>query len=784
MHLDAAECWEQWLEARRRQPRLTPAEFAARSAASSEEGRAWVRGMIETALEVEAMRPPSPLVDLPFGERSDLEAVGGPGHSTFVFDRWRLLRELGRGGFGIVYEARDEDDPEAAPVALKVLNPLSFADPGRQRELPREAEVIGRLDHPGIVRLVASGVHEGYAWLASERIEGRPLDALEELGGVERTARALRIARRIAAALAAAHAAGVVHRDLKPTNVLVDEDGDAHLLDFGLARVESQSITASWSTRSAGLSGTPLYMAPEQLSGAAPAGPWTDVHALGLLLLVLVEPQVRDTLGDGRLLLRRLAGRPAVGARTLRSVPPRLRPVIGRCLEVQPVDRYPSAELLGEDLERIERGLAPRHGRPTVPRRGLRAARRHPLTALGLLLLGAAPLALVYELWWMAPMPVHFEALLSGKHLVVDGAEIGVTPLTTRLRPGRHTWSMAFQPSRLALRAAHYEGHFDVPNQRSSAVVVALNYWYETRFLPVGGKLRPMHTAHDQPSPRPPQEAAWVLLALRAGGDEGVREFTVSGIDDLGPQVLPALSCFQLPHGVCELTISADGFAPETVAVDTRGPQMSTLTVELARLAEGEAGFVGRAGGWHTVVLAGPFDHRVRGSIATLENLRPYVEYMRASSTDASIHHPNYYGLIDGTRGGVLGLWVDLPVACGELDVELDSPRSLSVDSWARVDVGPSPDRLVPWIGVGHDFAAAGRTVPPDLPPPRPTARTRARLNERMQGARRLFVRFSLAPAPTGDSYSYGRALFSQTLPLTGPDGRLVWRPALVVRVR
>ncbi|MDP6410796.1 MAG: serine/threonine-protein kinase [Planctomycetota bacterium] len=742
--------------------------------------------MIETAIEIEAMRPPSPLVDLGAGEQLGASLRGRADEGGFDFAGWCLLRELGRGGFGIVYEARPTDDPAAPSVALKVLNPLSFADPARQGELLHEAEVIGRLDHPGIVRLVASGVHEGYAWLASERIEGRPVDRMEVDAGPEGTARVLRVARQVAEALDQAHAANIVHRDLKPANVLVDESGAPHLLDFGLARIESRSITSSWSTQSAGLAGTPVYMAPEQLSGLAPIGPWTDIHALGLLIMIMIQPEARDELSEGCRLLERLAGHSALRPRTLRALPADLRTVVARCLEVQPADRYPSARLVAEDLARLERGLRPRHGRPNLPRRALRAARRHPLYTAFLGGLLATPALLGHELWWMAPVPVHFDALLSGKQLWVDDEAIGVVPVTVNLRPGRHAWSMEFQrpPGDLS-ESGSYNGSFDVPHRRPSAVVVTLNYWLDTQFVPVDGTLKRRKTGLATAPILPPQKAAWVLLALRAVGEDGpVGRFTVSGLDGLGPQILPALSSFQLPHGVRALTISADGFVPETLEVDTEGAEMSTLTVELHPRSQAQAGGGQGTREWHTIALAGPFDSRVRHSIDRLENLRPYVEYMRASAEDASIRHPNYFGLLDGARPGILGLWVDLPVACSEIDIAIDDLRSLTIATWARVDVGPAADRLVPWIGIGRGHSTPANPTPSDLPPPEPSADTHERLNQSMQGARRLYVRFMTHAAPTGNAYSYGRALSSRTLPLNEPDGSLAWNPALVVRVR
>lgn len=807
MPVDAADIWERWSEARREQPDLDPATFAASLATSDEEERQLARGMLETALEVEALRPLSPLVDVsdgapePDGKRMPERASAAPdgvaaspgAHSTvregLVFGPWRILRELGRGGFGIVYEALLVAEPQAPSIALKILNPLSFADPLRQRELLREAAIVGRLHHTHIVRLVDSGVEQGYAWLASERVEGLPLDKLPEVNPAQRAARAITIVRQICDALATAHATGIIHRDLKPANILVDEEGAPHLLDFGLAFEEHASISAS---HSAGLSGTPIYMAPEQLSGLAPAGPWTDIHALGLLFAVMLVPQTADRLADGRRLLKRMAGRQALARRDLRCLPPGPRAIIARCLEPEPADRYPSAEQLSADLARLERGLAPRHGQPSAPRRALRQARRHPLLATALAALLATPLALVHELWWMAPVPVHFNAILSGKQLLVDGELRGLVPITINLRPGHHTWEMVYQPGDDKSRP--YSGTFEVPNRRPSAQVHPLNYWIDTIFVPEDGRLVPGTGAKTKPLP--PSQAAWVLLAVR-GADRLTKDqepgitaissldaISLTGIPGLGSQNLPQLSTFQLPHGIHTLTVGSVGYRSQSIDLNMDSEEMAVLTVVLEPAAPDIAQGTADLGPWHTLAISGPFDKRLVDKIVELDNLRPFVEYMRATDTTLAMHHPNYFGLVDGTRPGVLGFWLDLPVAVTELEIKPLHVPSLNTSSWARIDLGLSPDVTVPWTGYVHSNSAQDSAGQPDLPPMEPSQATHRKLRDTLAGARRIFVRFTTGPAPSGDAYSYGRALFSYTLPIASDSGDLYWAPALEVRVR
>ena len=232
-----------------------------------------------------------------------------------VVGRFELLRELGRGGFGIVYEARDTE--LGRRVAFKALKPGTLASGHDAGWLRDEAETIARLQHPNLVTLFDAGQGPSGPYLILELIEGEALEARLGRGPLP-PAEALRIARAIAAGLAHAHAAGVVHRDLKPGNVLLGPGGAVKLLDFGLAHVFGrQSIEG----------GTRAFMAPEQQRGGDPSAPAVDVFALGVLLHLLltgalppegagrVLPAFRGPLA--RLLAEDPARRPADGAEAL-----------------------------------------------------------------------------------------------------------------------------------------------------------------------------------------------------------------------------------------------------------------------------------------------------------------------------------------------------------------------------------------------------------------------------------------------------------------------------------
>ena len=203
--------------------------------------------------------------------------------------RYRVIRELGRGGMGVVYEAHDAELDRS--VALKVLT-----DP------QSEARTIARLEHPGIVPIHDAGVlPDGRAFYTMKLVRGTRLDAVER----SRT-ELLRIFARVCEAVAFAHANGVVHRDLKPENVMVGEFGEVLVMDWGTTAI----------------AGTPGYMAPEQQRGE-PAGPRTDVHALGAMLAFLIRRS---------------------------PVPRRLTAIVAKAMASDPAERYANAQELGDDV--------------------------------------------------------------------------------------------------------------------------------------------------------------------------------------------------------------------------------------------------------------------------------------------------------------------------------------------------------------------------------------------------------------------------------------------------
>ena len=208
--------------------------------------------------------------------------------------RYQILDRLGEGGMGIVYRALDERLERE--VAIKVLRPDALGAQTARQRFRHEARALSRLNHPGIATLFDFDSQNGTDFLVLEFVPGQTLASVLEHGALPE-ARARTIALGIAEALEAAHELGVVHRDLKPGNVMITPRGRVKVLDFGLARLTGGADPPSWSATTSGdLVGTLPYMAPEQVTNGA-VDPRTDLYALGVVLYEMISGE-RAVSGD------------------------------------------------------------------------------------------------------------------------------------------------------------------------------------------------------------------------------------------------------------------------------------------------------------------------------------------------------------------------------------------------------------------------------------------------------------------------------------------------------
>mgnify|MGYP000302840424 CR=1 FL=1 len=267
----------------------------------------------------------------------------------FGDERYSVVREVGRGGMGTVYLAHD--NVLDRDVALKVSN-AARPDPALEARVRTEALVLARLEHPGIVPIHDVGtLPDGRLFYIMKLVRGRTLE--EYLSDRHDPIERLRVFERVCEPVAFAHARGVVHRDLKPGNIMVGSFGEVLVMDWGVAKVLAEpereapasAAAADGDTEPGTVLGTRGFMPPEQASGRVDLiDQRTDVFALGALLHWMLAARPPSENG------------PAPDGRQLRHVPRRLRAICTRALARNPEERYPSADELARDIARYQAG--------------------------------------------------------------------------------------------------------------------------------------------------------------------------------------------------------------------------------------------------------------------------------------------------------------------------------------------------------------------------------------------------------------------------------------------
>jgi hypothetical protein len=303
--------------------------------------------------------PPAALPDLssvpldsgvvaPIGD----EGTSGPPK----IEGYEILDKLGQGGMGTVWHAIQLGTRRK--VALKLMSATTFANERARARFDREVELTARLDHPNIAAVYDSGLDRGVYFYAMERVDGTPLDVYVESHKMSRRD-ILELMRMIGAAVFHAHQRGVIHRDLKPGNILIDADGHPHIVDFGLAKTvlhEQGELAISIETD---VAGTPAYMAPEQAAGHVDKlDTRTDVYSLGVLLYrLLLGVHPHDLSGTQLEILRRISDTDVKRPRLVDpSIDRDLEAILLKALSHNPDDRYGSAGSFTHDINNYLNG--------------------------------------------------------------------------------------------------------------------------------------------------------------------------------------------------------------------------------------------------------------------------------------------------------------------------------------------------------------------------------------------------------------------------------------------
>jgi tetratricopeptide (TPR) repeat protein len=271
--------------------------------------------------------------------------------------RFDLIERLGVGGFGSVWKARDKELDRTVAIKIPRASGMTAEE---QEKFFREARAAAQLRHPSIVSVHEVGRDGDSVYIVSDFVRGVTLG--DWLTGQQLTSReAAELSAKIADALHHAHEQGIVHRDLKPANIMIDGDGEPHLMDFGLARREVGEVTV---TMDGQVLGTPAYMSPEQAQGEGhTADRRSDVYSLGVMLFQLLTGEL-PFRGNARMITHQVIHDPAPSPRKFNAVIPKdLETITLKCLEKDPPRRYSSAAELAEELRRFLRG-EPIHARP------------------------------------------------------------------------------------------------------------------------------------------------------------------------------------------------------------------------------------------------------------------------------------------------------------------------------------------------------------------------------------------------------------------------------------
>jgi len=271
----------------------------------------------------------------------------GPG--AVLGERFEILAVLGAGGMGVVYKARDRELDDL--VALKTLKGDALGNTEQLERLKTEIRLARRITHPNVVRTFDFGELEGVAYISMEYVRGLTVRYLLDQTQRLPFAAALRLARQLCAGLDAAHAVGVLHRDIKPENLIIDQTGNAKLMDFGIARPIRR--TTAGHTAPGSIIGTPHYLSPEQVQGEE-VDARADIYASGVLCYEIFTGELPFTGATPvEIAVAHIREEPVPPSQYWPAIPPELEALILRCLAKDRNERFPSAAALSQELAKI-----------------------------------------------------------------------------------------------------------------------------------------------------------------------------------------------------------------------------------------------------------------------------------------------------------------------------------------------------------------------------------------------------------------------------------------------